>query len=256
MFRDIVGHQETARYLSEIAREGRQAHAYLFVGPPGAGKSAVARAWAQELLHHEGKLAAHPDYHECDVTIPDALDPIDAVRELVRFMSEKPFMAQRKVAVIPHAEALTPTAGDALLKTLEEPRGDRVIILTVSHADLIAPTIRSRCQIIVFQPVAPEVPTAQFEERVAALAQVLQGTPSARVRWGAQQFGRAREAEEKRAIAHELVAVFERVIHGACGGGRLTSADPGTLLKTFAETRHALAHNVSPQMVIEQLVLT
>lgn len=256
MIRGIVGHQETVRYLSEIAREGRQAHAYLFVGPPGVGKCTVARAWAHELLDHEGKLAVHPDYHEldCDTLRADDVEPIAAVRDAINFMATKPLLAMRKVALIRHAETLTRTAGDALLKTLEEPSGDRVMIITVTHTDLIAPTIRSRCQMIVFQPVATGVAqgTAQFEERVAALAQVLRETPSARLRWVAQMFGRAREAEEKRAIARELVSVFERVIHDACVAGQPVG---GELVKAFVETHHALAHNVSPQMVIEQLIL-
>ena len=256
MIRGIVGHQETVRHLSEIARDGRQAHAYLFVGPSGVGKSTVARAWAQELLNHEGKLAVHPDYHELDCTTlrADDVDPIDAARAVISFMATKPLLAVRKVVLIRHAEMLTGTAGDALLKTLEEPSGDRVMIITVTHADLIAPTIRSRCQMIAFEPVTAGIApgTTQFEERVVALARVLQEMPSARLRWIAQQFGRAREAEEKRAIARELISVFERVTHDACVAGRGVGKG---LVKALARTHHALANNVSPQMAIEQLIL-
>lgn len=247
---EVAGNSSVSTYFEMIGADGRHAHAYLFVGPHGVGKSTVARAWAQQLLAHDGPLNTHPDYYELDPSIPDSPDPIDLARAFTHFMSEKPFFAARKVAFIRHAELLTPASCDALLKTIEEPAGESVMIIAVSHQELVPATIRSRCQMVAFAPVQSEEPR---DERHVKLSALLADTPSARMRWVAQQFGRAREAEEKRFIAHELVAVFEQVVHDACGRGQLTSAE--ALIKAFAGTRHALAHNVSPQMAIEQLVI-
>lgn len=248
---DVAGHARVVQYLTTVNAEGRTAHAYLFVGPHGAGKSAVARAWALELLKHDGSLNAHPDYYELDPTLPDAPDPIDVVRALVHFMSEKPLLAARKVVLIRRAEMLTPASCDALLKTLEEPSGESVMIVTVSHKDLVPATIRSRCQIVVFSSVQNE---ELSDERHATLVSLLSEAPSVRLRWIGAQFSKLREIEEKRALAQELVGVFERVVHEACGTER--APDGRACIRALRDTRHALEHNVSPQLALEQLILT
>lgn len=248
---DVIGHARVVAYLEQVTRENRQAHAYLFVGPRGVGKSTVARAWARELLAHEGPLHTHPDYYELDPSIPDAPEPIELVRAFTHFMNEKPFLAARKVALIRRAELLTPASCDALLKTIEEPAGESIMIITVSHEELVSPTIRSRCQMVTFSPVPGEEPR---DERHTELAALFSDTPTARFRWVGAQFNNLRDAEEKRARAHELVAVFERVTHEACGTERMP--DGRAIVRALRDTRHALEHNVSPQLVIEQLLLT
>ena len=236
-------------YLAAMSAEGRMAHAYLFVGPRGAGKSAVARTWAGELLRHKGPIHTHPDYYELAPTLPDAPEPIEAVRAFVHFMSEKPLLAARKVALIRRVELLTPASCDALLKTLEEPAGESVMILTVSHRDLAPVTIRSRCQEVIFSPAPNE---ESHDERDAALDALRSATPSARLRWVGAQFKTLRETEEKRALAQELVGVFERVMHEACHTER--APDGRACIRALRDTCYALDHNVSPQLAIEQLM--
>lgn len=248
---NVAGHEHVVTYLNAIAAEGRIAHAYLFVGPTGIGKSTVARAWAQELLAHEGPLHIHPDYYELDPGIPDAPEPIKMVRAFTHFMSEKPLLAVRKVALILRAELLTPESCDALLKTIEEPPGDSIMIITVSHHALVPATIRSRCQMVEFAPVSLE---KSHDERDAALTALLAEKPAARFRWINAQFANLRDAEEKRTRAQELVGVFERVMHAECGTDRVP--DGSTAIRAFRDTRHALEHNVSPQLVIEHLVMS
>lgn len=246
----VAGHDRVVAYLNTVGVEGRLAHAYLFVGQTGVGKSTVARAWAQELLAHDGSLRSHPDYYELDPCIPDAPDPIEMARAFTHFMSEKPLLASRKVALILRAEMLTPASCDALLKTIEEPAGESVIIVTVSHQDLVPATIRSRCQIVVFSPAPNEEP---LDERHTRLAALLADTSAARFRWVGMQFGTLRDTEEKRTRAQELMVVFERVIHESCRTERAPNGQ--AVISAIRDTRHALEHNVSPQLAIEHLLL-
>lgn len=247
---NVLGHERVVAYLHAVLAEGRIAHAYLFVGPHGAGKSTVARAWAQELLAHEGPLHTHPDYYELDPSISDAPDPIELVRAFTHFMSEKPLLAMRKVALIRRAELLTPASCDALLKTIEEPAGESVMVITVSHEALVPATIRSRCQMVAFSSVYHE---ESKDARDAALIALLDTTPAARFRWVSAQFANLRDAEEKRSRAQELVGVFERVLHA---NGTARAQHGGAIIRALRETHHALEHNVSPQLSIEHLVMS
>lgn len=268
-------------------------HAYLLVGPAHVGKATIARRFAAALLSHTGVLTAHPDYCEISVLEGDTTIAIESVRALVAFMAEKPFIASRKVAYVHHAEALQPLAADALLKTLEEPAGERVIVLTATHHEVLPATIRSRCQVIECGLVSDETMAAflahtyatvdettrnalvraasgrpgeavrllqdkeqwtkrtDFEQTVTAL---LHERPGARMRWLQTVFGSLRDTEAKRAQAETVMGALERALHGQCheGTGRGIAHDAQ---KQLADTRHALAHNVSPQLVIENLFI-
>jgi DNA polymerase-3 subunit delta' len=164
-FAQIIGHERQKDILRRALSGGRLAHAYLFAGPEGVGKRLMALAVARALFCEErtgcGECAAcrkldhrnHPDLH---VLEPDGNSiKIEQVRTIQRDLSLRPVEGRRKVCLIEAADAMTTGAANALLKTLEEPRGDTLLILLSSQPQRLLETIRSRCQILQFprQPI-------------------------------------------------------------------------------------------------------
>lgn len=164
-FAQVIGHERQKDILRRALHGARLAHAYLFAGPEGVGKRLMALAVARALFCLEGngcgecpacrKLAHcnHPDLH---VLEPDGNSiKIEQVRAIQRDLSLRPVEGRRKVCLIEAAETMTTAAGNALLKTLEEPRGDTLLILLSSQPQRLLETIRSRCQVLQF----PRQPT-------------------------------------------------------------------------------------------------
>lgn len=149
-------------------RTGRLAHACLLSGPRGLGKSGLARSMAATLLCLEGgeiacgecrscellRSGAHPDFRLITCEINEKTDKmrtevvIDQVRELNAVMHLTHGLSPRKVVLIDPAEAMNRNTANALLKTLEEPPGDGVILLVSHDPSRLPATIRSRCQAI------------------------------------------------------------------------------------------------------------
>ncbi len=176
----ILDHASQLERLRQSAKGGRLAHAYAFVGPSGIGKKRVAIELARCLLcenHSDADFGACGECASCQQvaagTHPDlfTVGLIEGKRELIikQFIGEdetrgkeglcydislKPMSGRRRVAIIDDAEALNDVSANALLKTLEEPPPDSVMILVATSGDLLLPTIRSRCQVIAFQPLS------------------------------------------------------------------------------------------------------
>ena len=159
-FTQIIGHERQKSILQRALTGSRLAHAYLFAGPEGVGKRLMALAVARVLFCSAGtgcgecaacrKLAHrnHPDLH---VLEPDGNSiKIEQIRALQRDLSLRPLEGSRKVCLIEAAELMTTAAANALLKTLEEPRGDILLILLSSQPQRLLETIRSRCQLLQF----------------------------------------------------------------------------------------------------------
>ncbi len=150
----------------------RVSHAYLFSGIEGCGKRKTALAFVQAVFCGKEdacgicpscrKVAGgqHPDLH---ILEPDgAFIKIDQVRELQKELSYRPFEAPKKACIIDGAEKLNLSSGNALLKTLEEPPGNALMILITPERSAVLQTILSRCQTLDFQPL----PGALIEERL------------------------------------------------------------------------------------------
>jgi len=163
-FSSIIGHEQQKEILRRALLNGRLAHAYLFEGPEGIGKRLMALALARALACQTGKgcgdCAAcrkidhnnHPDLHILDAE--GALIKIDQVRQMQKELSLRPMEAEYKICLIDGAEWLNPAAGNALLKTLEEPQGKALLILLTGHPEALLDTIRSRCQRLPFRRLA------------------------------------------------------------------------------------------------------
>jgi DNA polymerase-3 subunit delta' len=158
--------------FSRAAGRGRLAHAYLFVGPQGAGKLCFARELAKALLCESapsGRLESCDRCAACKLvdagTHPDLFTvgrpedkqelPIAVVRELCANLAMKPARGRRKIAIVEDADDLSDESANSFLKTLEEPPPGSMLIVLATSAESQLPTIRSRCQFVRFGALPP-----------------------------------------------------------------------------------------------------
>jgi DNA polymerase-3 subunit delta' len=181
----VLGQERVVRQVERALREGRLAHAYLITGPPHTGKMTLAKNIAQAvncLTLGDGPCGEcsqcqriaqekHPDV--CFIGLDRPLSPkemerqekekgprkgigIDDIRELSRLAGIKPFEGRYRVFILDGAEYLSDEASNCLLKTLEEPPPQVLILLLASEADRLLPTILSRCQRLDLRPLPLE----------------------------------------------------------------------------------------------------
>ncbi len=159
-FASIIGHDRQKDLLRRALSSGRLPHAYLFEGPAGVGKRLVALALARAIFCQQGNgcgdCAAcrkvdhhnHPDLHFVEADGNSI--KIEQIRTMQKELSYRPLEAPKKICVIDNAEKLNLAAGNALLKTLEEPTANTLIILLTDRPDALLITVRSRCQRLPF----------------------------------------------------------------------------------------------------------
>lgn len=176
-FDTIIGQARPVRTLTRLLARGTLPHALLFTGIEGVGKKTAATAvvMACNCLRRDAdggrggpepiviacgecaacrKIAsgAHPDVRRL---APDGgMIKIDQIRELCGFLSMKPYEARTRAVIIADAQTMNPAAANALLKMLEEPPPQTVLILTAVQAADVLPTVVSRCRQIHFGPIA------------------------------------------------------------------------------------------------------
>jgi len=197
-FRSIVGQQRPKRILHTFLKKDRIPHALLFSGPEGLGKLTAAllfamrcnctatpaenRAAPPQTAHSGGTNGSEDELSPCGSckscrkigsgNHPDiipikptgATTKIGQIRELIRILTRKPYEAIYRFAIVENAHLMTAESANALLKALEEPPDQTIIILTASRPLDLLPTIVSRCQHIRFNPV----PRHELEKRLVA----------------------------------------------------------------------------------------
>lgn len=249
-------HQASLRDL--LARRGRMPHALLLTGREGFGKVEFARSLAQSMLCEqpvEGGLACgtcpacgwfaegnHPDFREVlpDNLVEEEVDSevetkadtkpekksaqitIDQIRALQQFITLSTHRAGWRVLVLHPAEAMNPQAANALLKTLEEPTPNTLMLLVTDQAGRLMPTVRSRCQVVTVPGCTPDIATRWLldqgmDERLArdVVAQA-GGAPLLALAWSDEAWQASRRqvltalAEPERADWLQLAGSLEK----------------------------------------------
>lgn len=163
-FNSVVGQRHIVQTLKNAIEKNRIAHAYLFTGPRGTGKTSIAKIFARALNctgepvpceHCENCKASlsgnHPDIIEIDAASNNG---VDEVRALIDKVYYAPILGKYKVYIIDEVHMMTTGAFNALLKTIEEPPENVVFILATTEPNKVLPTILSRCQRFDFSKVS------------------------------------------------------------------------------------------------------
>jgi DNA polymerase-3 subunit delta' len=195
-FSEIIGQERTISFLKGVMARGKIPHAYLFAGIPGIGKTTTALALTQainckEQVNEEAcgqcqtcRQIRSGNFPDLVFIKPDGQNiKIEQIRNLNRTLSFKPFSGKYRVSIIRKAEVMTDEAANSLLKTLEEPPADNVIILNVTEPLALFPTIVSRCQEVLFQPIPARdivdwlvVNQSLEEDKAHVLAKISEGS--------------------------------------------------------------------------------
>ena len=171
----VRGHDAWVEAFRRAVTRGRLAHAYLFTGPAGVGKRLFAVELAKALLCEspppgppltacdrcpacvQVESGTHPDFFSAARPAESLEFPIELMRELCRGFALRSARGKGKVVVLDDADDLNEESANCFLKTLEEPPPGSVLILIGTSADRQLPTIVSRCQVVRFAPLPPDV---------------------------------------------------------------------------------------------------
>ena len=262
----IQGQAAALAILRNALANDRVAHAYVFTGPDGIGKRCTAIALAHALLCQEApqhgcgscpacasvQAGSHPDYHFTAPPPGKQSMGIDQIRAMQRFLALRPVRGGKKICILNAAHTLTAQAQSALLKVLEEPPGDAIVLLlAVSGATLSLPLL-SRCQHVRFAPL-PVQDVALILRQEAGLEA---DTASLLARYSRGSIGRALSLdpqiliEERRQVVEHLSTV-----HGASFStlSRLAEwlvADRSSKTRKKAETPEALERGARLELVL------
>jgi DNA polymerase-3 subunit gamma/tau len=292
-FADLVGQDAVVKTLTTALETGRLAHAYLFSGPRGSGKTSAAKILARCIECVNGPTATPDntcencvailegtalDVLEIDAASNRGIDEIRALRDAVKFA---PSAMRKKVYIIDEAHMLTKEGANAFLKTLEEPPEWAVFVLATTAPESLPPTILSRCQRYAFRRIAIPVMIARMREIAAAEGIVIDDGALGAIAYRAD--GGLRDAltmlEQVAAFASGPVdaatvdaafgqtgRAFARALRDATLDGdpalALRIVDEGSdagadmaglIRSTIAEFRHLLVARVNPELLSRDL---
>lgn len=201
----IIGHQWAVDLLSEHLRQNTLRHAYLITGPGGVGRRTLGLRLAQALACTQPPVPGqpclacsaclrleklqHPDLAVVQAENTGGTLKVEQIRELQHTLALAPYEAQYRVAMLLRFEEAHPSAQNALLKTLEEPSPQVILILTAESAESVLPTIVSRCEVLRLRPAGIDYLSQQLQtvhaipaEEADVLAHLSSGCPGYAIR--------------------------------------------------------------------------
>ncbi len=252
-FDEIVGQDHLIPALQKGIAEGAFAHAYLFSGSRGTGKTSVARILARELKTDER------DLYEIDAASNRGIDDIRALREEIQTL---PFSSPYKVYILDEVHMLSREAFNALLKTLEEPPQHALFILATTELHKVPDTIRSRCQLLSFKTPSEATLAAHaisiakkegytLKPQSAELIALL-GEGSYRDTLGALQ--KVLQAADEKTISHEVVEATLGAPRIALINALIESLSQHNGEQALVALTTLTKENVAPDMVFKLLV--
>jgi DNA polymerase-3 subunit delta' len=168
----MIGHAWAVDLLAGHVAQGKERHAYLITGPQGVGRKTLAKRFAQALncptpispgqpcrkcsTCRRIEAQQHPDFTILEAEHEGEVFRIDQVRELQHNLSLAPYEGRYRIALILRFEEAHTSAANAMLKTLEEPPSQVVVLLTAKSAENLLPTIVSRCEVLRLRPLSVE----------------------------------------------------------------------------------------------------
>ena len=244
---DIKGHGTQQTVLQSALAAQRLHHAYLFTGPEGVGKRTLAMVLAN-AIHCEksnGEVCGgcvnckriadgnHPDVRIVAPLATKKEISIQQVRDVEKELSFRSFTGKRKIAIIDPATSLNFASQNALLKTLEEPPQDSLLILIAANAGALLPTIRSRCLRLAFGPL----PRALVAEHLVATERMVDEEAQLRAAMAMGSIGAAivfdkqELSEQRRVWIGVLGALHQGDFHGANVAAEVLASNRDEALK-------------------------
>lgn len=222
---DIIGNHWAIEFLERNILAGTVRQAYLITGPDHIGKRTLAVRLAQRLLCSapaDGPCRQcspcrqiadrqHPDLHYLEAEEVDGTLKVETIRELQRQISLAPYQADQRVVLIMRAHELSPGAANALLKTLEEPPGKVVLVLSARSEQSLLPTLVSRCEVLALRPVPQQKLIEGLRQRMPGEQARLLGSLAAGLPGSALNLAQDDEALGAR---QEALATLEQLLVG------------------------------------------
>jgi DNA polymerase-3 subunit delta' len=223
----LIGHDWAVDLLAEHVAQGRERHAYLITGSQGVGRRTLALRFAEALncikqpapgqpcrkcsTCKRFEIMQHPDLSVVEAENEGEVLRIDQIREIEHSLSLAPYEARYRVALILRFEEAHPGAANAMLKTLEEPPPQVVVILTAQSVESLLPTIVSRCEVLRLRPLSVEETARGLQtirgvpkEQADKLAHISSGRPGYAIRL----YEQPRLLEQRQAWVEELVQLL------------------------------------------------
>lgn len=288
---NIIGHQEIVGYLDQSIKHSKLAQTYLFHGIRGLGKTTLALRFAQKLAGTDEQLKHN--LFELDLGSESREIKIDQVREWQRFLSLKAIGDGYKMGIIHQAENLNNESANALLKTIEEPPANTIIILLTSSRQNLLSTIVSRSQTIHFLPVPSSIIAKAIESHFKKInerqliVELAMGRPGLALklsldndfrqaylalherianlyklplveRWNFLEQFLSGETYENYDLARAIIDHLEVICHQEISRGETNFQNLNRFCKIFDlinQAKFSLEYNTQPKVIMENLMI-